>query len=79
MLDTATLHKINDLRARVLRGDFVDDEELKEALALLGQNRAAAQTAQAEKRTRTKSIAVPSGASILAGMAARLQAKKETP
>ena len=78
MLTTENLAELNDLRGRVLRGEHVPPEELHEALKMLAQSRASASIASAEKKgSRKPSIAVPSGASLLAGITARIKDKEK--
>jgi hypothetical protein len=76
MFDTDSLIKINDLRGRILRQEYVSPEELHAALALTTQNRAIASVASAEKKERAKPLVVASGDSLLAMMAANLAKKK---
>jgi hypothetical protein len=68
------LSELNDLRARVLRGEEVPAEELREALdALRAGRRAAALSTPAAKPTKEPPMAID-----LAAIAAKIAAKRTT-
>ena len=72
-----TAQQLVDLRARVLRGEAVSDEELRHALSSLAMQRGVASTPSATKADPKVAVYQPKGS--LAERMAAFKAKSETP
>lgn len=56
MTDFEAIQRVNDLRARILAGDTIPADELREAYSALRSDRRAAASAPAKKKGKKKTV-----------------------